>query len=420
MYTEPRGPYANTGPGREARELIQRCVHCGFCLEACPTYRVLGDERDGPRGRIYLIKQMVEGGPADAARQHLDRCLTCRACEPACPSGVQYGRLLEIGREIVEDDRPAGERLTRRLLVRILTSPRLFAALLRIGRAVRPVLAGALGATIPPAAPAKAWPTARHPRRMAVLDGCVQAAIAPGINAAAARVLDRLGISLVRVPDAACCGALAHHLGDEARALDAAQRTINACTVALDAGCEAIVSTATGCGVMVKDYGQLLRSSPALATRAHRVATATRDISEAVDAASLAHLCPGSIARPRIAFQSPCTLQHGQRLTGRVESLLEAVGYRLTPVEDAGQCCGSAGGHSILKVTLARELRARKLAALMAGEPAEIATANVGCLAHLGAASPVPVRHWIELVDAAVATPGDQRHAKSRPLGRTS
>jgi glycolate oxidase iron-sulfur subunit len=240
---------------------------------------------------------------------------------------------------------------------------------------------------------------------MALLDGCVQAAVAPGINAAAACVLDRLGISLVRVPDAVCCGALAHHLGDEARALDAAQRTLNACTAALDAGCEAIVSTATGCGVMVKDYGQLLRSSPALAAKGHRVATATRDISEAIDAASLARLCPGSIALPRIAFQSPCTLQHGQRLTGRVESLLEAVGYRLTPVEDAGQCCGSAGGHSILKPGLARELRARKLAALLESEPAAIATANVGCLAHLGAASPVPVRHWIELVDAALAAP---------------
>jgi len=390
-------------------------VHCGFCLEACPTYRVLGDERDGPRGRIYLIKQMVEGGSTDAARQHLDRCLTCRACEPACPSGVQYGRLLEIGREMVEDDRPAGERLTRRLLLRILTSPRVFAVLLGIGRAVRPVLPGGLAATIPPGAHATAWPTARHARRMAVLDGCVQAAIAPGINAAAARVLDRLGISLVRVPDAACCGALAHHLGDKARALDAAQRTLNACTVALDAGCEAVVSTATGCGVMVKDYGQLLRSSPALAAKAHRVATATRDISEAIDAVSLARLCPGTIASPRIAFQSPCTLQHGQRLAGRVESLLEAVGYRLAPVEDAEQCCGSAGGHSILKPALARELRARKLAALLDREPAAIATANVGCLAHLGATSPVPVRHWIELVDAALAT--DQRHAESRPIG---
>jgi glycolate oxidase iron-sulfur subunit len=410
MHVEPRGSHADTDRGREARELMKRCVHCGFCLEACPTYRVLGDERDGPRGRIYLIKQLIEGGRATIAQQHLDRCLTCRACEPACPSGMQYGRLLDIGREIVEESgvRPLTERLARKALVRAITTPWLFGTLLRVGQLLRPVLPRGLAAAIPPREPARAWPAARHARRMVVLDGCVQPAIAPGINAAAARVLDRIGISVLCVPG--CCGALAHHLGDETRAGDAASRTILACEAALEAGCEAIVSTASGCGVTVKDYGHLLRSHPVLGAAARRVAAATRDVSEVIDPDQLRRLRRDAGAGPALAFQSPCTLLHGQRLTGRVEILLEAAGFRLAPVEDAALCCGSAGGNSILKPALARELRSRKLAALLEAAPTAIATANVGCLAHLAAVSPVPVRHWIELVDAALAADERQEH----------
>jgi glycolate oxidase iron-sulfur subunit len=407
MFTQPGGALANTARGREARALLERCVHCGFCLEACPTYRVLGDERDGPRGRIYLMKQMIEGGPAGATRQHLDRCLTCRACEPACPSGMQYGRLLEIGREIVEESgaRPVTERLARRLLIRMVSARWLFGSLLALSRRLRPALPRRLAAMVPPKSAPGAWPPARHARRMAVLDGCVQPVLAPGINAAAARVLDRMGISLVRVRGAGCCGALAHHLGDVEGALEAAHRTLIACQAALDAGCEAIVSTASGCGLMVKDYAHLLRSRPGLAATAQRVAAATRDLSEVLEPLSLARLPSDGLRRLTVAFHSPCTLQHGQGLTGQVESLLEATGHGLTPVTDGGLCCGSAGSHAILQPALAQELRARKLKALLEGAPRAIATANVGCLAHLGAASSVPVRHWIELVDAALDAP---------------
>lgn len=390
-----------TRAGRDADAILRACVHCGFCTATCPTYQLLGDELDGPRGRIYLIKQMLEGAPATRKTQlHLDRCLTCRACETTCPSGVRYGRLLDIGREHIEAQAPRSrwERLQRRAIVAVLSRRATFGPLLALGRLVRPLLPGTLRARIPPRASAGAWPTARHARRILVLQGCVQPAAAPSINAAAARVLDRLGISLIAAHDG-CCGAMAHHLSQSERAHEHMRRNIDAWWPHIEAGVEAIVVTASGCGAMVQDYGQLLQDDPAYATKARRVSELFLDLSMAVAKASGARSHAGRGVR--VAFQSPCSLQHGLQIRGVVEQLLRQAGYELTPVADGHLCCGSAGTYSFLQARLSRELRTRKLDALQAGRPDRIASANIGCLLHLQAATDVPVRHWIELLDEA-------------------
>jgi len=422
MYARPSGALEDTARGRDAQELLRSCVHCGFCLPACPTYRVGGNELDSPRGRIYLVKQLIEGGPAgEETLTHLDRCLTCRACETACPSGVQYGRIVELGRELAEEriGRPLRDRATRFIVAEAFGRRRVFATLLRLGGWLRPMLPGALRARLPRATPVAETPgvtstsietrttapssVGRHARRMILLEGCVQPGLAPQINAATARVLDRLGIATDRARGEACCGALAHHLGRTQTALGQARRNVEACEELLDAGAECVVSNASACGLMVKDYGRLLAGDPSYAARARRVSEATRDLSEIIEPADLerAGLVPGE--GPRVAWQSPCTLQHGQRNVGRVEALLVAAGYRLVPVNDAGLCCGSAGTYSLMQPDLSRELRSRKLESLMAGRPDVIATANIGCLTHLRETSPAPVGHWIELVDAACA-----------------
>lgn len=401
MQTNISEQYRDTQLGQEADAILRACVHCGFCTATCPTYQLLGDELDGPRGRIYQIKAMLEGdAPTAATRLHLDRCLTCRACETTCPSGVQYGRLVDIGRELVTDLKPHKgiEAFKRRLLRAVLAHPQRFASLLFFGHRLRPLLPGGLRAKVPSLQRTGAWPQAAHARRMLVLDGCVQQSATPATNFATARLLDKLGISLVRVPQANCCGAVSQHLGASVEALTQVRANIDAWWPHIEQGAEAIVVTASGCGVMVKDYGHLLRDDPAYADKAVRVSELARDIGQVIAAEPLpaGRLKP---ARGKVAFHSPCTLQHGQQLNGLVEGLLQSAGFELTEVADAHLCCGSAGTYSLLQPELSQQLRDNKLDNLQAGEPDIIATANIGCQLHLGAGSRVPVRHWIELLE---------------------
>ena len=411
MQTRLSPDFRDTPDGREADAILRKCVHCGFCTATCPTYQLLGDELDGPRGRIYLIKQILEGAaPSHSTQLHLDRCLTCRACETTCPSGVRYGRLLDIGRHRVEQivPRTLRERLLRRALMAVVPRRRRFAAVLALGRALRPLLPAGLRRSVPAARDAGSWPAPRHPRRMLVLTGCVQPAVAPDINAAAARVLDRLGVSLLPVADG-CCGALAHHLAAEDAAHERIKGNIDAWWPWIEKGVEAIVVTASGCGAMIRDYGELLRDDPAYAVKAARVSDLFRDISQVV-ARELARpgaaldLGSGPRGGQRVAFHSPCTLQHGLKLRGIVEPLLEHAGYSLTAVADGHLCCGSAGTYSLLQPAISRQLKANKLAALQADAPDVIVTANIGCLMHLAAGADRPVRHWIELLAQAIAS----------------
>ncbi len=400
----------DTPAGKEAESILRKCVHCGFCTATCPTYQLLGDELDGPRGRIYLIKQVLEGAAATAKTQlHLDRCLTCRSCETTCPSGVHYSRLLDIGRAVVEDQvgRGIDDTLQRSALRKVVPNPSLFGPLLKLGQMARPFLPAALKQKVPPrATPAGAWPRNQHARKMLVLEGCAQPSLSPATNAAAARVLDRLGISLVRAPEvrgAGCCGAVAFHLNAQDEALDAMRRNIDAWWPHIEAGAERIVITASGCGVMVQDYGHALQHDPAYADKAKRVSEFACDISEVI-AANLASLKQRITQHPtpntqRVAFHAPCTLQHGLKRKDTVEALLTQLGFELTPVGNAHLCCGSAGTYSILQPELSGRLRANKISALEAAGPAAILTANIGCQTHLQGATQLPVRHWIEALD---------------------
>lgn len=403
MQTQILPELLATAEGREADAILRACVHCGFCTATCPTYQLLGDELDGPRGRIYQIKQVLEGQiPTRITQRHLDRCLTCRSCETTCPSGVRYARLADIGRHLVDRQvrRPPSERLLRAALIALLPQPRRFAALLGLGRLARPLLPHALAAKIPPRRPAGSWPRDQGRARVLVLAGCVQSVATPGTNAAAARVLDRLGIDLVAVPGAGCCGAVAYHLGDQAGGLAAARRNIDAWWPEIESGCTAILVNASACAAMVKDYRELLHAEPNYADKAARVSALVRDPAELLGTLDLAPLGQPGEGR-RIAFHSPCTLQHGQRIKGAVESILARLGFVMTPVADAHLCCGSAGTYSLTQPQLSQRLRANKLQALEGGAPALIATANIGCQLHLTAASQVPVVHWLELLDPA-------------------
>jgi glycolate oxidase iron-sulfur subunit len=407
MQTQLADFIKDTPEGREAEAILRNCVHCGFCTATCPTYQLLGDELDGPRGRIYLVKQLLEGHDVtEKTRLHLDRCLTCRSCETTCPSGVHYSRLADIGRNIVEQrvPRTGADRAKRWALREFVPRAGLFGTAMKAGRMVRALLPGALQEKVLDARPAGAWPAARHARRMVALAGCAQPSMAPSINAATARVLDALGISLVEQPGAGCCGAVRYHLNDHEGGRQDARRNIDAWWPAVERGeIEAIVMTASGCGVQVKDYGHLLAQDPAYADKAARIAALTRDVSEVVVAESekLAALLRARRGEPtRVAFQSPCTLQHGLKIRGVVESLLTAAGYELAPVRDGHLCCGSAGTYSLLQPELSHQLRDNKLAALAEGGASLIASANIGCMTHLQGGTSTPVRHWIELIDS--------------------
>ncbi|MEG0821367.1 MAG: glycolate oxidase subunit GlcF [Burkholderiaceae bacterium] len=407
MQTQLTPEFAATREGREAEAILRQCVHCGFCTATCPTYQLLGDELDGPRGRIYLIKQVLEGqAPTRATQLHLDRCLTCRSCETTCPSGVQYGRLVDIGRALVDArvPRPTGERLLRSALKEGLTGP-LLAPAIKLGQLARPLLPAALQAKVPAPQDAGQWPTrspqSPHPRRMILLEGCVQPALAPNINRATARLLDALGIELLRPAQAGCCGALRHHLNDHAGGLADARRNIDAWWPLIAAGAEAIVVNASGCGTQVKDYGHRLAHDPIYADKATRIAALARDVSEvvaSVEAELLTHIKPKA-PRETLVFHPPCSLQHGQKIRGVVERILTAAGADLLPLGQAHSCCGSAGTYSVLQPQLSLQLRERKLGQLEADHPAAILSANIGCITHLAGGTERPVMHWVEWLD---------------------
>ncbi|AVB19783.1 glycolate oxidase iron-sulfur subunit [Pseudomonas avellanae] len=399
--------HARTQPrAEEAERILRSCVHCGFCNATCPTYQLLGDELDGPRGRIYLIKQVLEGQQVTETTQlHLDRCLSCRNCETTCPSGVDYHNLLDIGRAAVDAvvPRPLGQRLLREGLRKVVPNAGLFKLLTGLGRTFRPLLPETLKSKLPATSQtAGLRPAPRHARSVLLLEGCVQPGLSPNTNAATARVLDRLGISVSPIREAGCCGAVDYHLNAQAAGLDRARRNIDAWWPAIQVGAETIVQTASGCGAFVKDYGHLLRDDPAYADKAAHISARTKDLVEVLRDEPLDSL--GIKADTRLAFHCPCTLQHAQKLGGEVERVLARLGFNLTSVPDGHLCCGSTGTYSITQPVLARQLRDNRMNALESGKPAVIVTANVGCQTHLASANRTPVRHWIELIDEALGT----------------
>jgi glycolate oxidase iron-sulfur subunit len=410
MQTTLSPEYAGTPDGLAAEKILRNCVHCGFCTATCPTYQLLGDELDGPRGRIYLIKQVLEGAePTRKTQLHLDRCLTCRNCESTCPSGVEYGHLVDIGRKLVDKKvaRPTAEKAVRWALKEGLPSP-LFGPAMQLGQALRPVLPQVLQAKVPAKQDAGQWPTRTHTRKMLMLAGCVQPSMGPNINTATARVLDACGIQAVVAPQAGCCGAVKFHLNDHDGGKAQMRANIDAWWPLVEsAAVQAIVMNASGCGVMVKDYGHVLQDDPRYAAKAARISALTRDLSE---------LLPGlvptlqAVIRPEAAqaaglqaFHPPCTLQHGQKLKGGVETHMAALGFSIRVAGcEAHLCCGSAGTYSVLQPDIAYQLRDRKLGHLSDMKPQGICSANIGCITHLQSGTDTPVRHWVEVLDAAL------------------
>jgi glycolate oxidase iron-sulfur subunit len=415
MQTQLSPEYRARADGLEAEAILRKCVHCGFCTATCPTYQLLGDELDGPRGRIYLIKQVLEGqAPTRATQMHLDRCLTCRNCETTCPSGVQYGHLVDIGRKIVDEKvpRPLGEKALRWALKEGLPSA-LFAPAMKAGQMVRGLLPESLQAKVPAPRNPGAWPTGAHARKVLMLAGCVQPAMMPGINTATARVLDAAGIETLVAPKAGCCGAVKFHLNDQDGGKAEMRANIDAWWPLVEAGgVECIVMNASGCGVTVKEYGHILQSDAQYAAKAARISALTRDLSELLPdlLPELAQRLAGRVQPPPdtlFAYHPPCTLQHGQKLRGGVETHLGRLGFKLRVARSESHlCCGSAGTYSVLNPGLSHQLRDRKLGALgeAFGEqpPDAILSANIGCITHLQSGTATPVRHWIEVLDEAL------------------
>jgi len=409
MHTTIAPDLADDPRAQAAAGLLSKCVHCGFCLATCPTYNLLGDELDSPRGRIYLIKKMVEGHkPTEVTRTHLDRCLTCRNCETTCPSGVEYGHLIDQGRALVEDQVPRSgrDKWMRKSILAVLPYATRVGPLVKLGQAFKPFMPNALASAVPMKQQAKPLPVTVHERHMLVLDGCVQPSMAPATNASAARVLNAFGITLSNAEKSGCCGAVHFHLNEQDRAQDFMRRNIDAWWPSIEAGCEAIITTASGCGVMVKDYGHVLADDPAYAGKARQVSELARDIVEVmVDVLNNEDLSGFKRAAEsigKVAYHPPCTLQHGQKLPLVTETLLSKLGFILTAVEDSHTCCGSAGTYSLFQPELSHQLRDSKVAALLAEEPDIIATSNIGCQLHIQGGSGRPVVHWIELIDQLV------------------
>lgn len=414
MHTTIAPSLANDPRAVAAADLLKKCVHCGFCLATCPTYNLLGDEQDSPRGRIYLIKQVVEGHqPTENTRLHLDRCLTCRNCETTCPSGVEYGHLVDVGRSLVEErvPRKGRELWLRKLILAVLPYPMRIGPIVRLGQLVRPLMPKSLAESIParqtlPWAPLKRT----HERSMLVLDGCVQPSMAPATNLSAARVLSAFGIALKSSGSAGCCGAVHFHLNEQQTARQLMRKNIDAWWPFVEAGCEAIITTASGCGVMVNDYGHVLADDPVYKDKAKRVSELSCDIVEALatilEKEDVAQYKPAASAMGKVAYHPPCTLQHAQKLPLSVERLLERFGFNLSPVSDSHTCCGSAGTYSIFQPELSRQLRDNKVSALLEDGPTIIATSNIGCQLHIQAGSGRKVVHWIELIDTLVSESG--------------
>lgn len=406
MQTQIIDAIKATPEGQDADAILRKCVHCGFCLATCPTYSLSGNELQSPRGRIYLIKQMLESGQApESTRQHLDSCLNCRACETTCPASVPYHRLLDIGTQLLEEKRPRHwrERLLRRAVLSVLPYPSRFTPLLRTAQIVRPLLPSSIKNKLPRRQPAGTAPRKPGSRKMLVLEGCVQPGLAPEINAAARRVLSHFNINLLSAPGAGCCGAISYHLQQKDDGLDFMRRNIDAWWTEVEQGCEAIVITASGCGTTVKEYGSLLKADAQYAEKAARISALAKDLVEVLQQEAVEEL--NLQPQGSLAFQCPCSLQHGQQLEGAVEQLLSRIGFAIKPVSESHLCCGSAGTYSLFQPELATELRNRKSTALRNTSADHYVSANIGCISHLSASTDKPVEHWIQIVDRALQKP---------------